>query len=238
MSVNPKRVSASRFAVWTPTRGSRDVALGRLPVTTGRLAIRDVYDRERPQVVLAVPSGRHRIWSTECYVRPAGTDAEPALRPVYLSVRFSDATPAYVGSPEALYHSDIPPDGVSVSTDLGMILVHDADAVTGADIESLDQDWERAWESPGDYSEVRSGGGAAVITCKTLVDNTRIPILASFDAEDRPVAIHIDVGLISMAHEGVQVEAPSSASSDRAVMSSGKDRRTLTQVFRRHRRRR
>jgi len=232
MSTSPKNVSASRFGVWTPTLGSRDVELGRLSVTCGRLAIRDVYDLERPQVVLAVPSGDHRIWSTECYVRPVGEAAKLVLRPAYLSVELSHTAPAYVSSPETLYHSDIPPYGVSVSTDLGIILVHDADALTEADMASLDRNWERAWESPSYYSEVRSDSGVSVITCKTLFDNTRVPILASFDADDRPVAIHVDVALFDLARADVRALAPPA---DAAAMSSAKNRRTLAQWFRRHR---
>lgn len=232
MSTSPNRVPASEFPVWTPTPGSRDVELGRLPVTSGRLAIRDVYDRERPQVVLAVRAGDHRVWATECYVRPAGTADKPVLRPAYLSVQLSDVAPAYVGTPEALYPSDIPPYGASVYTDLGIVLVHDGDAITEADMEALDQDWERAWESPSNFSEVRSGSGATVITCKTLVDNTSIPILASFDAEDRPVAIHIDLALIDIAGTDRPVAAPSP---DSSVKSPVKDKRTLAELFWRRR---
>lgn len=229
MSTSPSRVPASEFPVWTPTPGSRDVELGRLPVTSGCLAIRDVYDRERPQVVLAVPPGEHRVWTTECRIRPAGTTDKPMLRPTYLSVQISDVAPAYVGTPEALHHSDIPPYGVSVHTDLGIVVIHDADAITEADMVSLDQDWERAWESPSNCSEVRSGSGATVITCKTLVDNTRIPILASFDVEDRPVAIHIDSALIGIVGTDGSVTAPSP---DSSVTAPAKDARTIAELFR------
>ena len=229
MSSSPSRVPASEFPVWTPTPGSRDVDLGRLPVTSGRVAIRDVYDRERPQVVLAVPSGDHRVWTTECHIRPAGATEKPVLRPAYLSVQVSDVAPAYVGTSEALYHSDIPPYGVSVYTDLGIVLVHDADAMTASDMETLDQDWERAWESPSDFSDVRTSTGATVITCKTLVDNTRIPILASFDVANRPVAIHIDLALIDIAGTDGSVTAPSP---DSSVTSPVKDKRTIAELFR------
>lgn len=227
MSPSPSRVPASEFPVWAPTPGSRDVDLGRLPVRSGRLGIRDVYDRERPQVVLAVPSGDHRVWTTECHIRPAGTTEKPVLRPAYLSVQISDVAPSYVGTPEALYHSDIPPYGVSVYTDLGIVLVHDADAITEADMEALDQDWELAWESPSNYSEVRSGSGATVISCKTVVDNTRIPIMASFDVVDRAVAIHIDLALIDIAGTDGPVTAP-----DSSVKSPAKDARTIAELFR------
>lgn len=186
----------SQFVVWTPTRRSRAVALGRLAVPSGQLAIRDVYDLERAQVVLEVPAGEHCVWATE--VR-AGGRWHPRFQPAYLSVRLSDAAPARVGSPAALCCSAIPPCGAGVYTDLGLIVLHDAGAVTPADMESLGPDFEQAWESPREYSEVHGRGGAAVFTCKTGVGTTRFPIVASFDAEDRPVAVHIAVGGIETA---------------------------------------
>lgn len=231
MSYSPNSLPASGFAVWTPTPGSRDVELGRLPVASGRLAIRDVYDREHPPVVLTVPPGAHRVWSTECYVRPAGTADHPVLRPAYLSVQVCDSAAAYVDTPKAMYHSDSPDSGVSVYTDLGIVLVHDADAITSADMESLDQQWEQAWEHPDDYSEVRSASGAVVITCKTVVDNARIPILASFGEDNRPVAIHIDLALIGIA----EAHAPATDPLSDQAAESAKGKRTLAQLFRRRR---
>jgi len=159
------------------------------------LAIRDVYDLERPQVVLAVPPRPLRVWSTELNVQSTGNGRTRVLRPAYLSVQISDAAPARVGLPNTLHHTDIPPHGVSVYTDLGIVLLHDDVAITPADMESLDQSWEQAWESPSDYSEVLSGSGATVISCKTTSERTQVAILASVDAGDRPVAIHIDFGL-------------------------------------------
>lgn len=187
MSVDP-----SQCGVWTPPRHSRDIDLGRLPAPSGQLAIRDVYDLDRPQVVLDVPAGDHRVWVTEV---EEGQRRTP-MRPAYLSVRLSDASPVRVGSPDRLHRSAIPPYGVSVYTDLGFILLHDAGAITAADMESLDADFEQAWESPREYSQVRSRGGTDVITCKTVADTTRFPILASFDSQDRPVAIHVDFGIV------------------------------------------
>jgi hypothetical protein len=72
---------------------------------------------------------------------------------------------------------------------------------------SLDESWERAWESPRDYSEVLSSSGATVISCKTVADQTLIPILASFDADNRAVAIHIDCGLSGMGKSGSTAKA-------------------------------
>jgi len=178
----------SQCGVWTPPRHSREVELGRLPVPSGQLAIRDVYDLERPQGVLDVPAGDHRVWVTQV---DEGHHRTP-VRPVYLSVQLSDASPVRVGSPDSLHHSAIPPYGVGVYTDLGIILLHDADAIAVADMETLDADFEQAWESPHEYSRVRSHAGADVITCKTMADRTRFPILASFDSQERPVAIHVD----------------------------------------------
>ncbi len=190
MSMDP-----SEFGVWTPPRHSREIDLGRLPMSSGQLAVRDVYDLERPQVVLDVPVGDHRVWVTEVDVHLAGS-RNILLRPAYLSVRLSDRPPARIASPDSLHRNAIPPYGVSVYTDLGIILLHDADAITTADMESLDADFERAWESPREYSEVHSRAGALVITCKTVADTARFPILASFDAQDQPVAVHIDFGVI------------------------------------------
>lgn len=193
----PMNADPSQFVVWTPPRRSRSVALGRLAVPSGQLAIRDVYDLERAQVVLEVPAGEHCVWATE--VR-AGGRWHPRFQPAYLSVRLSETAPARVGSPDALHHTAIPPYGVSVYTDLGMVLLHDGDAITPADMESLDTDFEQAWESPRGYYEVHSlAGGAAVFTCKTGVGTTRFPIVTSFDAEDRPVAVHIAVGISDTA---------------------------------------
>jgi hypothetical protein len=159
------------------------------------LAIRDVYDLERPQVVLAVPPGPLRVWSTELNVQSTGNGRTRVFQPAYLSVQISDAAPTRVGLPNTLHHTDVQPHGVSVYTDLGIVLLHDDDAITPADMEALDQSWEQAWDSPSDYSEVLSSSGATVISCTTTSEKTRLPILASFDAGNRPVAIHIDFGL-------------------------------------------
>lgn len=51
MATSSNRVPASGFAVWSPTSGSRDVERGRLPDASGSLALRDVYDRERPRAL-------------------------------------------------------------------------------------------------------------------------------------------------------------------------------------------
>lgn len=190
MSLDP-----SQFGVWTPPRRSRGVELGRLPVRSGQLAVRDVYDLDRPQAVLEVPAGDHRVWVTEVDVHGPG-DRTVLLQPAYLSVQLSDGAPTRVGSPDTLHRNAILPYGVSVYTDLGILLLHDADAITAADMESLDADFEQAWESSREYSEVRSRAGAVAITCKTVADRSRFPILASFDAEDRPVAVHIDFGVV------------------------------------------
>ncbi|MBB4853397.1 hypothetical protein HNP40_000763 [Mycobacteroides chelonae] len=186
----------AHFAPWTPLLACRSFELDHLSVPSGRLAIRDVYDLDSPQVVLTVPIGDHRVWATEFDIRSNLKGGDPLFRPAHLSVQVSDAAPTRVGLPDTLYHKEIPSYGVSVDTDLGIILIHDADSLSAADMESLDESWEQAWESTDDYSEVHSGGGARVITCKTVFEKKRFPILASFDADDYPVAVHIDFGVI------------------------------------------
>lgn len=186
----------SHFAPWTPTRHCHDVELGRLPVPSGLLAIRDVYDLDHPQVVLALPPGGHRVWATEFDVRSVHETGNPLLRPAYLSVRVSNTVPVRVGSADALCCNNIPSPGASVRSDLGIIAVHDAEAVAAADMEGLDARWEAAWESTSDYADVHTDRGARVITCKTVRERTRLPLLASFDAEGLPVAIHIDFGVV------------------------------------------
>ncbi|SPX82225.1 Uncharacterised protein [Mycobacteroides abscessus] len=63
-------VDPSRFAPWhCPPPLFRNIELGRIEVSSGRLAIRDVYDRDHPQVVLNVAPGNYRVWSTELDLR-------------------------------------------------------------------------------------------------------------------------------------------------------------------------
>lgn len=122
-------VDPSRFAPWhCPPPLFRNIELGRIEVSSGRLAIRDVYDRDHPQVVLNVAPGNYRVWSTELDLRanPRG----PLFRPAYLSIQLSDAPRKRIDFPEDLYGTPAPPYGIGVSTDLGMILLHDAEALS------------------------------------------------------------------------------------------------------------
>lgn len=192
-------IDPSRFAPWySPPPLFRNIELGRVEISSGRLAIRDVYDRDHPQVVLNVAPGNYRVWATELDVRtsPRG----PLFRPAYLSIQLSDAPRKRIDFPEDLYGMPAPPYGISVSTDLGMILVHDAESLSAQEFEALDRSWERAWESDRDYSDVHTPAGATVITCKTVIDKTRHPIVASYDAKDQPVGIHVDFGVLGASH--------------------------------------
>ena len=186
MSTDP-----AQFVVWSRTRRQRDIDLGRLSVPSGQLALRDVYDTERPQIVFAVPPGIHRVWATEVQVSGRWKRQFSAT---HLSVGLSDAAPARIDSPDALCLSTIRPYGLSFYTDLGIVVVHDTDAITPADMVSLDADFERAWDSPSSYSTIRDHGGATAFTCKTDPGPATFPILASFDSADRPVALHLALG--------------------------------------------
>ncbi|TDZ43142.1 hypothetical protein CCUG63695_03122 [Mycobacteroides franklinii] len=188
-------VDPSRFAPWyCPPPLFRNIELGRIEVSSGRLAIRDVYDLHYPQVVLNVDPGNYRVWSTELNIRTK--PGAPLFRPAYLSIQLSDAPRKRIDFPEDLYGKPAPPYGISVSTDLGMILVHDAESVSAKEFEALDRSWERAWESDRDYSDVYTSAGATVITCKTVIDKSRHPIVASYDAKNLPVGIHVDFGVL------------------------------------------
>ncbi|WP_079613273.1 DUF4241 domain-containing protein [Mycobacteroides abscessus] len=196
-------VDPSRFAPWhCPPPLFRNIELGRIEVSSGRLAIRDVYDRDHPQVVLNVAPGNYRVWSTELDLRanPRG----PLFRPAYLSIQLSDAPRKRIDFPEDLYGTPAPPYGIGVSTDLGMILLHDAEALSPHEFEALDRSWERAWESDRDYSDVYTASGATVITCKTVIDKARHPIVASYDAKNQPVGIHVDFGVLGASQAALQ----------------------------------
>lgn len=221
----------SHFTPWIRTRHSRNVELDQLHVISGRLAIRDVYDRDSPAVVLAVPPGDHRVWSTEFNIRSTLKTGDPLYRPAYLSVQVSDTPPATVGSPGSLYDRNSPSNRTDVYTDLGIVLIHDADSIALQDMESLDESWEQAWESPNDYSEVRSAAGARIVTCKTVFERTRFPILATYDAADQPVAIHIDFGVIDTTGTAKQASDPLLTWSRKMGAITG---RTFPWVFRRH----
>ncbi|WP_217343858.1 DUF4241 domain-containing protein [Mycobacteroides abscessus] len=170
--------------------------MDRIDVASGRLAIRDLYDLDRPQATLHITPGNYRVWSTEIDVRT--NPKAPLFRPAYLSIQLSDTAPKRVASPDDLYAEPVPPYGISVWVDLGMILVHDAESLLSADdMEALEMDWEAAWESDRDYSEIFTTAKAKIITCKTVVEKIRCPIVASYDASGRPVAIHVDFTVLA-----------------------------------------
>ena len=68
-----------QFAPWN---SRHTVELDRIVIPSGRLAIRDVYDSDRPQVVVDVAPGNYRTWASEI-----------AGRPAYLSIQLSAAEP-------------------------------------------------------------------------------------------------------------------------------------------------
>ncbi|MEU9805005.1 DUF4241 domain-containing protein [Mycobacterium sp. NPDC050853] len=195
----------SHFAPWARSRQSRNVELDRLALPSGRLAVRDVHYLDGPWVELTVPPGEHRVWSTELDIRSAVNGGDSLFRPAYLSVQLSDATPSRVSVADDLCHKASDPSGsATVDVDLGMVLLNDADSVSVGDMEALDESWEQAWENSEDYAEIYTAGGAKVITCKTVVERTRCPIVASYDASNQPVAIHIDFGVLGAAQASLR----------------------------------
>lgn len=72
------------------------------------------------------------------------------------------------------------------------------------EFEALDRSWERAWESDQDYSDVYTASGATVITCKTVIDKARHPIVASYDAKNQPVGIHVDFGVLGASQAALR----------------------------------
>ncbi|MGH3724205.1 MAG: DUF4241 domain-containing protein [Mycobacterium sp.] len=200
MTVNP-----SHFAPWTKGRLFRNVELDRLSVPSGRLAMRDVHYLDGPSVELTVPPGDHRVWSTEFDIRSILKRGDPLFRPAYLSAQVSDATPVRVGVADSLCYKPSDPSGAAtVDVDLGMILLNDAGAASVADLESLDASWEAAWESAENYSEAHTADGTRIVTCKTVFERTSFTILATYDADDRPVAIHVDFGVLGAAQAAIR----------------------------------
>lgn len=144
------------------------------------------------------------MWSTEIDIRT--NPKAPLFRPAYLSIQLSDTPPRRVGSPDDLYAEPVPPYGISVWVDLGMILVHDAESLLSADdMEALEMDWEAAWESDRDYSEIFTTAKAKIITCKTVIEKTRCPIVASYDASGQPVAVHIDFAVLAAVQASLRI---------------------------------
>lgn len=156
-----------QFAPWN---SRHTVELDRIVIPSGHLAIRDVYDLDRPQVIISVTPGNYRVWSSEVSGRPA-----------YLSIQLSAAE-----------HVRVAPIGQTVSVDLGMILVHDAESVSPNDLESLDESWESVWNDPGNYARVNTARGAGITLCKSAFERTACPILASYDSAGGLVAVHVD----------------------------------------------
>ncbi len=192
-------MDVAHFAPWSISSAlCRNVELGRIEVSSGRLAIRDLYDLDRPQVTLMITPGNYRVWSTELDIH--AKPRTPLFRPAYLSIQLSDTPPTCLGSPDDLYTELVPPYGISVWVDLGMILIHDAESLLSADdMEALDMNWGGAWESDRDYSEVFTSVGSKIITCKTVIEKNRCPVVASYDDSGQPVAIHVDFGVLAAA---------------------------------------
>lgn len=175
-----------------------------MQVSSGTLIARDPFGPRIGGCLLAVPNGSYRVWAT---VVDVSDDGHPELRQAYLSVAFSDGAAATLGSADELLVPPVPSSGAFTGTDHGLLAVHDAaveDSVLGACADTVERSLWAPDIGPG-YANVslEPAAGANIVVSGSGWGDGGFPVLATFDRDDRPVAVHVDFGVV-----GDRPEAP------------------------------
>ncbi len=176
-----------------------------MQVSTGALIARDPFGPRIGGCLLTVPNGSYRVWAT---VVDVSDDGHPELREAYLSVAFSDGPAAILRSADELLTPPVPSFGAFTGTDHGLLAVHDAaveDSVLAACADTVERGLWAADIGPG-YANVslEPASGANIVVSGSGWGDGGFPVLATFDRDDRPVAVHVDFGVV-----GDRPEAPS-----------------------------
>lgn len=168
-----------------------------MQVSTGALIARDPFGPRSGGCILTVPRGSHRVWTT---VVDVSDDGNPELRQAYLSVAITDAPAALLGSADELLAPPAPSFGAFTGTDHGLLAVHDAsveDSVLAAGADAVDRGLWAPDIEPG-YANVPldQASGANIVVCGSGWGDGGFQVLATYDRDGRPVAVHVDFGVI------------------------------------------
>lgn len=168
-----------------------------MQVSTGALIARDPFGPRSGGCILAVPNGSYRVWAT---VVDVSDDGIPEPRQAYLSVAIGDGQPALLGSADELLVPPVPSFGAFTGTDHGLLAVHDAaveDSVLATRTEAVDRGLWAPDIGPG-YANVPldPASGANIVVSGSGWGDGGFPVLATYGRDDRPVAVHVDFGVI------------------------------------------
>lgn len=127
-------------------------------------------------------------------------DGHPELRQAYLSVAIGDGPPALLGAADELLVPPVPSFGAFTGTDHGLLAVHDAaveDSALAAGAEVVDRTLWATDIGPG-YANVPldPGSGTNIVVSGSGWGDGGFPVLATFDRDDRPIAVHVDFGVV------------------------------------------
>ncbi|WP_100521794.1 DUF4241 domain-containing protein [Mycobacteroides abscessus] len=198
-------MDAGKFLAWNESvaPGARRVDLGRIVIPSGRLAFRDPYEYRNGYVALRVSPGNYEVWSTEVDEGLGFPERAGVYLPAYLSIRLSAAEPDWVAVADELADDEVPSYGLWTGADHGLVAAHDADALEDDDLPSLADDWDRALNAEDNphrfsYTNVPLPGdnNANIILSRSGQGDGAFEILASYDNDGRPVAIHVDFGVV------------------------------------------
>lgn len=158
---------------------------------------RDPFGPRSAGCILTVPNGSHRVWAT---VVDVSEDVNPELRQAYLSVAFREGQAALLSDADELLVPPVPSFGAYTGTDHGLLAVHDAaveDAVLATRADALDRSLWNTDFGLGYANELLDPtSGANIAISGSGWGDGGFPILATYDRDDSPVAVHIDFRVI------------------------------------------
>lgn len=198
-------MDASKFLAWNESKHShtRRVDLDRIVVPSGRLAFRDPFEQRGVSAVLSIPPGNYQVWVTEVDEGVDFPEHAGHYLSAYLTVRLNAAEPDWVSIADELAAEEVPTFGLWTGTDHGLIAAFDAEAVTVDDIPDLASQWSDALNSEDNphrfyYASVPLPGDtlANIILSRSGNGDGAFAVMASYDIDGKPVAIHVDFGVV------------------------------------------
>ncbi len=143
------------------------------------------------------------MWVTEVDEGAEFPERAGVYLSAYLTVRLNAAEPDWVSIADELAADEVPSFGLWTGTDHGLIAAFDAEALTVDDIPSLASQWDTALYDEGNphrfnYASVPLPGDtlANIILSRSGNGDGAFAVMASYDIDGKPVAIHVDFGVV------------------------------------------
>lgn len=182
--------------------------LGEVHVPSGLLEVADPYTQLGEGTVVRVPAGSHPVHVTVADVSDDRDGSD--LREAVLTVTVADGTPVRLDTPHPAKDVD-QPGYVGVSVDAGTVGFADAAATRRANTTPSDDprndDQATAWTTEQDAASPLPVGSANVsltgepsanvVLTRSGKGDGFYPILATYDAENALVAVHVDFKVAS-----------------------------------------